>query len=1410
MSDVMLKKMRPRLAASKSKYDFLSLSPSIRKQIFQIFDHEYYCSFIGYRQTREEAFNHFLKNDLENNISPSPIFDTAWYAEQTGRSVKNGVLIIDYLERGYALGLSPHPLFDVEWYTAKSGDKIKPTENALLHYLRHSRENHSDPHPLFNTWWYLTQNHDVANSDVNPLCHFIKHGAREGRCPSPLFNLPAYRRAYPEPASENSNPILEFIERGMIAIGDACPDFDAMWYINNYPDVAIAKVNPLIHYLKYGASEGRDPSARFSTSWYIAQNPDVAAAGLDPFTHYIAAGKLEGRRPHPHAVSLKLNDFSRERQFITGAPLRSLSSYAAFVTADDREPPRQPFQLAAPETSAKLLSFDIWSTILHRECHPDEIKLQSARFMLLKNRRRLKPAYVDLMALFDARIRNENASAPNGDHEYRFSDAVLGWIEEVSEVGMPAAERAALHDDLLRHEMDAELRSTWVDPRTTDLARNAAIPSIYLSDFYMDGKFISKLLMKHGIRNLFAKGYVSCDSYETKRGGKLFARLLSDFQLKPNQVLHVGDNLIADQQVPQALGFNVLPYNITDEEDRLNWYGEAFWRTRELDFNLHEKRILSLMEDAASSLPTENGKDLRAAGLRMAPLAFSYCLSILEAATAFGDDKVYFFTREGHFLLSMYEAIRGENPLNMDTPVGEILEVSRKATFAASLKDLSASELKRMWSLYSRQSPHALCVSLNLDLKLGAAAAKRVGLDFNQPVASPDRDPRFLAFLADAKFKSYAEQSIAEQKASLLGYLAQKDIKPGVEQGLCVVDIGWRGTIQDNLSHLLERPIRGHYLALFGYLNQQPKLSSKLGWLGDGNIPGAPQLRDQVAPLEMIFNGPGGSVVGYEKRDDGVFKALTMLVAGEEAIVEELAPFREGMLEGARILAKYVRLHGLIAEHLLPLSRKIAETFINNPPVALADTFGRLEHNESFGVGGSENVNSGAGDPFTSSNTGAALHAELSHFLSTTRWQEAAAREPRVANWWRTATDTQKASVPIAISRVHSPALVHSVGSRLAVYAPAPIRASGGHRTIFNMVRRLSDIGIEPHVYVEDPGAGVEIIEEYLQGTRATIDLSWRTERKADIALATIAHSAQHIAEKVDAPLKAYLVQDFEALFNPVGDAYVVCENSFAQQLHHVTVGNWLTHVIRNQYDGSAAGSGLGVDTAVYRKLPAVTKRRAVCMLVQPDKPRRGNDLGLAALRILKKNRPDVDIFLFGTDQHLHLDFETTQLGLINDLHELNRLYNQCTVGVCISLSNPSRIPFEMMAAGCVPVDVYRYNNLMDYHSNTAVLAYQSPRSMAEAIMSVIDQESPAMRAEDLAIYGANRTLDWEMDGCVNNIAQLLEGRAALSGDVSATYTTAPIIAAADRTEGAVAFCDWQAKQAMLPHGASKRSNLKS
>ena len=38
----------------------------------------------------------------------------------------------------------------------------------------------------------------------------------------------------------------------------------------------------------------------------------------------------------------------------------------------------------------KIISFDIWDTIIKRKCHPEEVKLATARYIILKYENKLK------------------------------------------------------------------------------------------------------------------------------------------------------------------------------------------------------------------------------------------------------------------------------------------------------------------------------------------------------------------------------------------------------------------------------------------------------------------------------------------------------------------------------------------------------------------------------------------------------------------------------------------------------------------------------------------------------------------------------------------------------------------------------------------------------------------------------------------------------------------------------------------------------------------------------------------------------------------------------------------------------------------------------------------------------------
>ena len=54
----------------------------------------------------------------------------------------------------------------------------------------------------------------------------------------------------------------------------------------------------------------------------------------------------------------------------------------------------------------------------------------------------------------------------------------------------------------------------------------------------------------------------------------------------------------------------------------------------------------------------ETTSNATAAGIRLAPFAFGFCLNAAEGALAAGAETLWFFTREGAFLREVHEAIR--------------------------------------------------------------------------------------------------------------------------------------------------------------------------------------------------------------------------------------------------------------------------------------------------------------------------------------------------------------------------------------------------------------------------------------------------------------------------------------------------------------------------------------------------------------------------------------------------------------------------------------------------------------------------------------------------------------------------------------------------------------------------------
>ena len=319
---------------------------------------------------------------------------------------------------------------------------------------------------------------------------------------------------------------------------------------------------------------------------------------------------------------------------------------------------------------------------------------------------------------------------------------------------------------------------------------------------------------------------------------------------------------------------------------------------------------------------------------------------------------------------------------------------------------------------------------------------------------------------------------------------------------------------------------------------------------------------------------------------------------------------------------------------------------------------------------------------------------------------------------------------------------------RAAWVLPSLIEGSGGHRTILQNVQYLIRKGYECDVYVEDKGE-VKNSEELRRQAETLFGkhdcrfiLGYDIQGEYDIIFATAWFTAKVVRDCNSKAVKAYFIQDFEALFNPMGDGYILACNSYGYGLKPVTIGRWLSHKMQTEYHTPSRYFDFCADRRIYRPLPDAKKEHAICFVYQPDKPRRCSVLGIEALWIVKYLRPDAKAYLYGSNIKGNVWFEHENLGII-PLEKCNAIYNKCEVGLCISSSNPSRIPFEMMAAGLPVVDLYMENNFFDMPNEGVRLAHTTPESIAQALIEILDHpETAAQMSEAGKRYMADKDLE--------------------------------------------------------------------
>lgn len=596
----------------------------------------------------------------------------------------------------------------------------------------------------------------------------------------------------------------------------------------------------------------------------------------------------------------------------------------------------------------QLRTVDVWDTLIRRHCHPECIKLSLAQHVYLRFQEKLGERFADVQSLYLERLAAETslagvARAAGRDDEYELEAVLADWLGRVFSTGKFHPE---LPRELAEVEFALECERSFPDEEISAvLAQYPAERTIFLSDFYMDASRLQRLLAHHGLQQLVSTGVSSCDVGLNKRSGRLFAHVQQHYQVAPAAHVHIGDNQHSDVAMPSRHGIAAVSFLPAAGHERREKSERLFASRGDLFAFLHQSTL-----DAASGQPAADSAFL--CGVQAAPLFVGFALFIAESSLRDKVEHLYFQTREGEFFLRVYQAMFPDMRLaGLALPPASLLEVSRLSTFAATLEHASIDELMRVWRLVQRQSMRGLFQTLGLDIEPHLAVLQRVGLLPEQVIDMPGSDSRVQQLFADPQFVQTLRVHASEKRALLQAYLQQQGLSDAGSAG--IVDIGWRGTIQDNLAMLVPQScLHGYYLGLQRYLNPQPASVCKTAYGPNANLDLASiELLDAVSPIETICNSVHGSVEGYVRTDSGV-QPLRRIDEDENRTHEQFsASFQRGVLFAAQHWQPYVRNYAVAADDVRSAALRTWLALCENSPAEMVSACLNAPQQDLFGFG---------------------------------------------------------------------------------------------------------------------------------------------------------------------------------------------------------------------------------------------------------------------------------------------------------------------------------------------------------------------------------------------------------------------------------------------------------------------------
>ncbi len=463
---------------------------------------------------------------------------------------------------------------------------------------------------------------------------------------------------------------------------------------------------------------------------------------------------------------------------------------------------------------------------------------------------------------------------------------------------------------------------------------------IFISDMYLPSDVIKRFLKHHQIWQEGDILYVSSEFNANKSSGKLFEICLAKEEIKPSQLIHLGDNYHSDVKMPQKQGIKAQHFH----ETQFNRYEEILVNSEDIPLQLRSLlagtsrlcRLQNPESDVHNRVIWDTSVNVTA------PLLFGFVYWCLSEAQAKGIKKLYFIARDGQILLKIAKIICEKCNYTIDC---RYLYGSRQAWHFPAITEIGETELDWIFDPTQFLSVNSVCERVNLNPEQIATTLAQNG--FSKEFWSKNLDDQRRSLLRDVFQKQEVTQVIIDMaktyREKAIGYFRQEGLADDIPFG--IVDIGWHGRLQRSLSKLLNlagiypsNGISGFYFGLSKRVTQFDK-EGLFAYFSDVDSPSESDSLCHKALLELFVAADHGGTVRFEHQNE-VFIPILRTKDNSTALKWGLETQHSAIVTYAQIMTNYVKTINVDSNYLLRASKEVLKEFVQFPNTDESEVFG--------------------------------------------------------------------------------------------------------------------------------------------------------------------------------------------------------------------------------------------------------------------------------------------------------------------------------------------------------------------------------------------------------------------------------------------------------------------------------------